>query len=65
MMKNGPTLSGYGSEPLRDALAATLTPSPEHPRRSVTWDQGRELARHAELTTSTGIRVDFCDPYCP
>ncbi len=50
MVKNGPALSGYGSESVRDALAATLTPLPEHLRRSVTWDRGRELARHAELT---------------
>lgn len=47
----------------RHAPAATLTPLPEHLRRSVTWDRGRELARHAELTASTGIRVYFCDPY--
>ena len=65
MVKNGPALSGYGSESVRDALAATLTPLPEHLRRSVTWDRGRELARHAELTASTGIRVYFCDPYSP
>jgi len=65
MVKNGPALSGYGSESVRDALAATLSPLPEHLRRSVTWDRGKELARHAELTASTGIRVYFCDPYSP
>ena len=64
-VKNGPALSGYGSESVRDALAAALTPLPEHLRRSVTWDRGKELARHAELTAATGIRVYFCDPYSP
>jgi len=64
-VKNGPALSGYGSESVRDALAAALTPFPEHLRRSVTWDRGKELARHAELTAATGIKVYFCDPYSP
>ena len=44
---------------------AALTPLPEHLRRSVTWDRGKELARHAELTAATGISVYFCDPYSP
>ena len=64
-VKNGPALSGYGSESVRDALAVALTPLPKHLRRSVTWDRGKELARHAELTAATGIRVYFCDPYSP
>lgn len=64
-VKNGPALSGYGSESVRDALAAVMTPLPEHLRKSVTWDRGKELARHAELTAATGIKVYFCDPYSP
>ena len=39
-VKNGPALSGYGSESVRDALQAAMTPLPEHLRRSVTWDRG-------------------------
>jgi IS30 family transposase len=65
VVKNGPALSGYGSESVRDALAVALTPLPQHLRRSVTWDRGKELARHAELTAATGIKVYFCDPYSP
>jgi IS30 family transposase len=64
-VKNGPALSGYGSESVRDALVEALTPLPKHLRRSVTWDRGKELARHAELTNTTGIKVYFCDPYSP
>ena len=64
-VKIGPALSGYGSESVRDALAVALTPLPQHLRRSVAWDRGKESARHAELTASTGIKVYFCDPYSP
>ncbi|GAB6919816.1 hypothetical protein JCM9803A_02660 [Rhodococcus erythropolis] len=64
-VKNGPALSGYGSEAVRDALTTALLPLPEHLRRSLTWDRGKEIARHADLTAATGISVYFCDPYSP
>ncbi|CQR42491.1 MULTISPECIES: IS30 family transposase [Thiomonas] len=34
-------------------------------RQSMTYDQGREMTRHAELTANTGVRVYFCDPHSP
>lgn len=34
-------------------------------RQTLTYDQGREMSRHAELTAATGVHVYFCDPHSP
>jgi len=47
------------------ALAAKITELPEHLRRSLAWDQGREMARHAAFTIASGVPVYFCDPRSP
>ena len=64
-VKNGPALAGHGAEAVRDAIAATITLLPEQLRRSLTWDQGAEMAQHASLRIDTGLRVYFCDPQSP
>ena len=64
-VKNGPPLAGHGAEAVRDAIAATMTTLPEQMRRSLTWDQGAEMARHVELRLATGLQIFFCDPQSP
>jgi IS30 family transposase len=64
-IKNGPALAGHGAEAVRDAIAATITTLPEQLRPSLTWDQGAELAQHAQLRIDTGLQVFFCDPHSP
>ncbi len=63
--KNGPALAGHGAEAVRDAIARMITTLPEQLRRSLTWDQGAEMAQHGRLRIDTGLRVYFCDPHAP
>ena len=49
-IKNGPALAGHGAEAVRDAITRTIIELPEQLRRSLTWDQGAEMAQHAQLS---------------
>ncbi len=64
-VKNGPALGGYGAEAMNAALAASIATLPAQLRQTITWDRGKELSGHAELTLATGTRVFFADPHSP
>jgi len=64
-IKNGPALAGHGAEAVRAAIARTIVTLPKELRRSLTWDQGAEMAQHARLKIDTGVQVYFCDPQSP
>jgi IS30 family transposase len=51
--KNGPALAGHGAEAVRDAIAASIGTLPDQLRRSLTWDQGAEMAQHGRLRIDT------------
>lgn len=55
----------HGAEAVRDAMLATIPTLPTQLWRSLTWDQGSEMARHAEITTATNLKIYFCDPHSP
>ena len=53
------------AETVLEALIERVATLPEHLWRSLTWDQGKEMARHVEFSKITGIDVYFCDPRSP
>jgi len=64
-IKNGPAVAGHGAEAVRDAIASTIVTLPQQIRRSLTWDQGAEMAQHVRLRIDTGLPIYFCDPHSP
>jgi IS30 family transposase len=48
-----------------DALTAAITTLPEQLAKTLTWDQGHEMADHQRFTIQTGVQVYFCDPKSP
>ena len=59
------TLPGFTAERVSEALAKTVMTLPAGLRRSLTWDQGPEMAGHVRFTIDTGLAVYFCDPRSP
>jgi IS30 family transposase len=55
----------HSATAVRDGLLATIKTMPEHLRKSLTWDQGSELAKHVEITLATKMDIYFCDPHSP
>ena len=64
-VKNGPALAGHGAEAVRDAIAAKIATLSQLLGKSLTWDQGAEMAQHAQLRLETGLEIYFCDPRSP
>jgi len=46
-------------------IARVIATLPDQLRRSLTWDQGAEMAQHAQLRVDTGLEIYFCDPHSP
>jgi IS30 family transposase len=57
--------NGRSSEPVLTALAERIVTLPEQLVRSLTWDQGKEMALHAQFTVDTGLQIYICDPRSP
>jgi IS30 family transposase len=57
--------AGSGAEAVCEALKQSITTLPAQLRRSLTWDQGSEMAEHRRFTVEAGVEVYFCDPRSP
>jgi IS30 family transposase len=55
----------HTAESVQDAIVAKITELPEHLRRSLTWDQGSEMANHRAIAAATDLDIYFCDPHSP
>jgi IS30 family transposase len=57
--------NGHGAESVRKAMTKRILTLPAQLRRSITWDQGKEMAEHVDFTIETGVQIYFCDPKSP
>jgi IS30 family transposase len=65
LMLVGLPAGNHKADAVADALAAAVQHLPAHLAKSLTWDQGHEMAQHKRFTNQTGIDVYFCDPKSP
>jgi IS30 family transposase len=57
--------AGRSALAVQEAMVAKMASLPELLRQSLTWDQGKEMANHANIADATGLDIYFCDPHSP
>ncbi len=55
----------HGAKSVENAMKQAIATLPKELARSITWDQGAEMANHKSFSVTTGIPVYFCDPHSP
>jgi len=56
---------GHGADAVAGAMVEAMSQLPEILRRTLTWDQGKEMRSHAKIADATGLDIYFCDPHSP
>ena len=56
---------GHGADAVQDAMVEAMSRLPQTLRRTLTWDQGREMTNHVKIAAATGFDIYFCDPHSP
>lgn len=55
----------HGALAVQEAIVAKMAELPEHLRRSLTWDQGKEMSNHVAIAAAIDLDIYFCDPHAP
>jgi transposase, IS30 family len=56
---------GHGADQVAEAMTQAMAAMPAQLRRSLTWDQGSEMAGHSRIALATDLEIYFCDPHSP
>jgi IS30 family transposase len=56
---------GHGADAVQEAMVEAMSQLPQTLRRTLTWDQGTEMANHVQIAAATGLDIYFCDPHSP
>jgi len=57
--------NSHGADDVQDAMVAAMSRLPQTLRRTLTWDQGQEMANHAAIAKAAQLQIYFCDPHSP
>jgi len=57
--------NGHTAEAVQEAIVAKMAALPATLRKTLTWDQGREMANHAQIAAAAELDIYFCDPHSP
>jgi IS30 family transposase len=60
-----PMPGGKGAAAFAAAVTPVIAGLPASVRRSLTWDQGKEMALHKQISIAADVRIYFCDPHSP
>jgi IS30 family transposase len=56
---------GFGAAAVQAAMLEAISRLPEQLRKTLTWDQGKEMANHVQIAAATDMSIYFCDPHSP